>query len=291
MLNISCRKQFSRRKSLVVIIVGIAGVLHALVSAAESPKTKTFTFVQLCDPQLGMSERFEGCSYADDVNSFRQAVKQINALKPDFVVICGDLVHSFSAKSIADFLRVKNEFTVPCYCVAGNHDVGEKPTAAYLQRYREAIGKDYYSFEHKGYTFVIANTQLWNLPLEGESKKHHDWVVQTLKEAKKRGSPVFMAGHYPLYVKNLEEKEDYCNLPLNIRKKLLPIYVESGVVAVLSGHTHKTIINNYQGIQLVTGEVTSKSLDHGPLGFRLWLITSPTSITHEMIPLEPQDAN
>ena len=107
--------------------------------------------------------------YEHDVNSFKQAVKQINALKPDFAVICGDLVDEPDDKSYADFNEIKDGFTVRCYSASGNHDVFNQPTAASLKRYREQVGKDYYAVEHKGYTFVTANTQLWKAPLEGES--------------------------------------------------------------------------------------------------------------------------
>lgn len=43
-----------------------------------------FTFVQLCDTQLGIG------GYEHDIKTFKQAVKQINKLNPDFVVICGE---------------------------------------------------------------------------------------------------------------------------------------------------------------------------------------------------------
>ena len=273
--------QTNRCTFLVAIIVGIIGICHTGVSAADSPETKTFTFVQLCDTQLGFG------GYEHDLSAFKQAAKQINAMKPDFVVICGDLVDVFDDKSIADFKSIKDEFTMPCYCAAGNHDVGNQPTAASLKHYREALGKDYYSFEHNGYTFVLPNTSLWKSPLEGESEKHDAWVKHALEEAKKQSSPVVIVAHHPLYVNELEEKDEYFNLPLNKRKELLDLYEKSGVVAVLAGHTHKTIINSYEGIQLVNGEVTSKHFDKGPLGFRLWTVTSATSIKHELIPLKP----
>ena len=61
--------------------------LFATGSAEEVSKEAPFTFVQICDTQLGMG------GYERDVNSFKQAVKQINARKPDFTVICGDLVN------------------------------------------------------------------------------------------------------------------------------------------------------------------------------------------------------
>ncbi len=277
-------RQPNRRTLLVIIIAGILGVLHAPVFAGESLETKPFTFVQICDTQLGMG------GYEHDINSFKQAVKQINKLKPDFVVICGDLVNTPNDKSFTDFKKIKDGLTMPCYCAAGNHDVGNKPTSSSLKHYRKVIGKDYYSFDHKGYTFVIINTQLWKAPLKGESEKHNAWVVQTLKEAKKKDSPVFVVGHYPLYLRSPEEKEMYSNLPLDKRKELLALYEQCGVVAVLAGHTHRTIVNNYKGIQLVNGEVTSKAFDKRPLGFRLWNVALPTSVKHEFIPLKSKDA-
>ena len=74
--------QTNRCTFLVAIIVGIIGICHTGVSAADSPETKTFTFVQLCDTQLGFG------GYEHDLSAFKQAAKQINAMKPDFVVIC-----------------------------------------------------------------------------------------------------------------------------------------------------------------------------------------------------------
>ena len=68
-----------------------------------------------------------------------------------------------------------------------------------------------------------------------------------------------------------------------IRTKLLKLYKDHGVIAVLAGHTHRSIINEYEGIQLVTGETTSKSKP--ALGFRLWDVKEK-SVKHKFIPLE-----
>ena len=276
-------KRYYRTALLVSIIFILLSVWRAQIFAEKSSETKQFTFVQLCDTQLGFG------GYEHDVESFKQAVKQINTLKPDFVVICGDLVDGSDDKSFADFNKIKAGFNLPCHCAPGNHDVG-KPTHISLKRYRNVIGKDYYSFKHKGYTFVITNTQLWKGQLKDESEKHNAWVRDTLQKAKQDRSSVFIVGHYPLYLKTPEEEEQYYNLPFKTRQELLTLYKQSGVVAVLAGHTHRTIINNYKGIQLVNGEVTSANFDSRPLGFRLWSVVSPASIKHEFIPLKLKEA-
>ena len=272
----------TRRVFLKVSALGVAAVSVGLflLIAYASPERKAFTFVQVCDTQLGFG------GYEHDVNSFKQAVKQVNALKPDFVLICGDLVNDANEKSFSDFNKIKAGFTVPCYCVSGNHDIGNKPKRESLQYYRKVVGKDYYSYEHKEYTFVIVNTQLWKSPVEGESDKHDSWLKATLETAANKGSRIFVVGHYPLFVKEPDEDEEYMNLPLGKRKELLSLFEKRGVVAVLGGHTHTLIINDYKSIQLVNGETTSKNFDNCPLGFRLWYVGDEIPFKHDFVPLE-----
>ena len=81
------------------------------------------------------------------------------------------------------------------------------PTAESLKLYREKVGKDYYAVDHKGFTFVIVNTQLWKAPMKGESEKHDTWFATTLKHAKARKSPVVVVGHYPLFLKSLTRRK------------------------------------------------------------------------------------
>lgn len=249
------------------------------VEVADAKPAKQFTFVQMCDTQLGMG------GYEHDVKTFELAVEQINTMAPDFVLICGDLVSKANEKSFADFNRIKSGFTIPCHCAAGNHDVGNKPTVESLQKYRKEIGKDYFALEHKGYTFVIANTQLWKAPVKGESEKHDAWFQSALKSAHAKGSPIVVVTHYPLFVKAPDEKESYFNIGPVKRKELLDLFKSTGVVAMLAGHTHKLVVNDYEGIQMVNGETTSKNFDKRPLGFRKWTANPEGKLSHEAIKL------
>jgi len=274
----SCTRQgFLKAGSLGMPAIAMASCVPI---PRKFPEKQTFIFAQLCDTQLGFG------GYEHDMKSFRQAVKQINALNPDFVVICGDLVNTPNEQSFADFNKIKEKFSVPCYCVCGNHDVGNKPTPESLQYYRKWIGEDYYSFEHKGYVFVFVNTQLWKAPVKGESEKHNSWFAATLKAAANKHARVFVVGHYPLFVKKPDEAEKYMNLPLAKRKELLNLFEKRGVVAMLGGHTHRLIINNYKGIQLVSAETTSKNFDKRPLGFRIWRVVDPRPFKHDFVSLE-----
>jgi len=253
-------------------------ILLICVSCNES-RQKPFSFVQLCDPQLGMG------GYEHDVESFRQGVEQINELNCDFVVICGDLVHHASDSSYADFLEIIKEFNIPCYLVAGNHDVGNIPNDTTLSYYRNILGKDYYEFQNKGFAFIVTNTQLWKTHIGEESEVHDQWFKETLGKRSLDQEAVFVIGHHPLFVEHSDEKEEYFNLPELKRKELLELFVNNNVVAYLSGHKHEALLNTYRNIQLVSGESTSKNFDKRPLGFRLWEISDDT-IMHHYIPLK-----
>ena len=279
-----------RGRTILPLLLALAATsvvfLTQLFSDDKPTAQEAFSFVQMCDTQLGMG------GYEHDVMTFKLAVKQINAMKPDFVVICGDLVQKSDDKSFADFNAIREGFALPCYCAAGNHDVENAPTVETLQRYREKIGKDYYTVEHKGYTIAVANTQLWKAPVEGESERHDVWFKETLESAKAKGSPVMVVVHYPLFTKTPDEEENYYNLPLPKRAEILTLCEENGVVAFLAGHTHKLIENEYKGIKLVNGETTSKNFDKRPMGFRLWDVGGETGLRHRFVALEgmPEEA-
>lgn len=232
----------------------------------------------MCDPQFGMG------GYHHDTIAFIEAIDQINQLKPDFVVICGDLVDSASDNSINDFIRIKSKFNMPVYLAAGNHDVENFPTKSSLDNYRSKLGNDFYSFDYQNYTFIVINTQLWKSPVEGETEAQDKWFLETLNNAKKKNKPVIVIGHYPLFIERPDELENYFNLPIKKRLELLDLFLEYNVVAYLGGHVHKTLINEVEGIQFVNGETTSMNFDNRLLGFRQWTAEGD-SLSHKFIKL------
>ena len=96
---------------LLLATGALSAATHRIADADEPPR-QTFRFVQICDTQLG----FGAMGYDADLKSFQQAVRQVNAMKPDFVVICGDLVNTPEAKAFADFKNVLAKCNVPCHC-------------------------------------------------------------------------------------------------------------------------------------------------------------------------------
>lgn len=245
-----------------------------------TPKTGSFSFVQLSDPQLGMG------GYEHDVEAFQQAVEKINAMDVDFVVICGDLVNHASDSSFADYKALRDQLEIPFYEVPGNHDIGREPTDSSLQYYRNTIGKDYYTMDHEDVSFIFVNTQLWKTESGDESTLHDDWFKSTINSPDME-ERIIVVGHYPLFIKEPAEEEIYSNLPAGKREELLGLLRKNDVVAYLSGHRHESVIHNYEGVQLVTGETTSRQFDERPLGFRQWTVMKDTVI-HAFVELDAE---
>ncbi len=271
----------SRRAFLKTTGLGLAALAtpSCVTLPGQVPDGQPFTFVQLCGPQLGFG------GYAHDVAALQQAVRQINALQPAFVLVCGDLVNVPSAKAYADFNRIKAGLTVPCYGLPGNHDLGQHPTPAALQNFRKLVGPDRFAFAHHGCTFVLVNSQLWKEPLPGESEQQDIWLRRILAEANGKQSRLFVVGHHPLFVERPDEPENFWNLPPVRRADLLQLFAGQRVTAVLGGHTHTLLLNEYAGIQLVNAETTSMNFDQRPVGFRLWHVEQTGPARHEFVPL------
>jgi predicted phosphodiesterase len=264
-----------------------AGCLLGLVAGCRSAPeallpVEPFTFVQMCDPQIGFGGR------EADLARFNEAVRTMNALRPDFAVICGDLVNNPNDPSFKEFNDVKSRLECPCYCAPGNHDLGNSPTPESLARYRKWLGKDYFSFEHKQRIFVLVNAQLWKTPIPGETEKQDAWLKRTLTSAGRKHQPVFIVSHYPLFVKSVTETNGYFNVPEPKRSELLNLFQSAGVVAVLAGHTHETRTTQYRGIQMVNSQTTSRKFDKEPFGFRLWHVEGVPPYRNEFVRLPNQ---
>ena len=244
-------------------------------------RTEPFTFVQLCDPQLGFG------GYEHDSLALVQAVKQINMLDPAFVVVCGDLVHNPGDKTYSDFKSIVSALEMPVYLAAGNHDMGSSaalPEPDSLEYYRSTIGNDYYSFTFNNYYFIVVNSTLWTAPIEGETEKHDQWLAQTLSDLDPKDSLIVIA-HHQLFVDNPGERNDRAPIKPEKRDELLDLFSSANLVAYLYGHTHMSSQKEYGLVKFVSSETTSVNFDKRPFGFRLWEVTD-TSVINEFVPLE-----
>src|ERR1035441_9867563 len=99
-----------------------------ILLAASLPAQPKF-FIQASDPQFGMYTKDAG--FAQETANFEFFIANVNRLKPQFVVVTGDLTNKADdADQIAEYHRIvrKLDASIKVYNVAGNHDVRNEPT-------------------------------------------------------------------------------------------------------------------------------------------------------------------
>lgn len=98
------------------------------------PTRKTdYYFIHLTDLHLPTRVYYPDSGFDSDstsVNDFRAVMDDINLINPEFVLLTGDLINEGELEGFAGQYwygwtqRLLEEFEVPCYVTAGNHDIG-----------------------------------------------------------------------------------------------------------------------------------------------------------------------
>ncbi len=258
---------------VLLLMVGLPG------PAQEQP----FCFVMLTDTQFGMYAADR--SFEQETANFEFAVATVNRLKPGFVIILGDLVNKAGdALQIGEYQRIARKITpsIPVYHVAGNHDVGNVPTADSLAKYRKIFGPDYYSFQAGPVHGIVLDSTLIHRP-EGamDAYKQQDaWLRKELEAAKSSGSKQLVVfQHHPYFLKDAQEADQYENIPLARRGALLDLFHSYGIHHVFAGHTHKNVVVQDGELEMIASAPVGKPLGKDGSGIRVATI-SDTGVVH-----------
>jgi len=252
-------------------------VLYAFTGIGTAQKkhiSDPFFFIQITDPQFGMSEGDKGFSY--ETALYEKAVKAINRLYPDFVVITGDLVNNRENRDqVAEFKRISSQINkeIPVWYLPGNHDIGQSPEQKDIDIFISDYGHDRFAFRHKGSTFAGLNSQLIKSDNPGAEEIQFNWLKGELAKAPLTGH-IIVFSHYPFFIKLAIEPETYSNIAYAKRKKYLSLLSEYHADAVFAGHLHNNSKGTYEGIDMITTSAVGKPLADAPSGLRIIKIYS-----------------
>jgi 3',5'-cyclic AMP phosphodiesterase CpdA len=255
-----------RMRQMLLLLVSVGW--FASQAAAQQP-----FFIEMADPQFGMYTNNHG--FAQETANLEFAIATANRLQPRFVVIAGDLVNkSGDPAQIAEYRRVTKQLTpdIPLYNVAGNHDVGNNPTAASLEAYRKNFGKDYYSFRSGEVVGIVLDSSIIQHPeqVPDEEIRQRDWLQQELKSATAHGArQIVIFQHIPWFLHDAEEPDQYFNIPHDIRARYLKIFADAGIHYVFAGHFHQNSEANVGALRMVTTGPVGKPQGNASSGLRI----------------------
>ena len=251
-----------------LVLLAILVVISGSVALAADP----FFFLQASDPQFGMFTNNAG--FAQETANWEFVIANANRLKPQFVVVTGDLTNQAgNAAQIAEYRRInkKLDAAVHLYSVAGNHDVGNDPTPVTLAAYRSAYGKDYYSFREGNIHGIVLNSSLMKAPGEvvEEAAGQEKWLEGELAAAKAAGAEPMVFQHIPYFLATADEPDQYFNLPMATRLRILRMLKKYGVRYVFAGHYHRNAYGKDGDLEMITTGPAGMPLGPDPSGFRL----------------------
>jgi predicted phosphodiesterase len=271
-----------KRFSVLLAVVLLAGA--ALAAFAGSTRaTAPFFFIQITDPQFGFSSA--DADFAQESASFEFAIATANRLRPAFVVVTGDLVNrTGDAAQIAEYQRIaaRLDRAIPLYNVAGNHDVGNVPTAESLAAYSKQFGPDHYSFRVEGFAGIVLDSCLVVAPQQAreQADTQDTWLEAELERARREGTRhVVVFEHHALFLSDPAEPDEYFNIPREPRSRLLGLFRRSGTKFVFAGHHHRNSLARDGDIEMVTTGPIGKPLGEGKSGLRIAIVTD-AGITH-----------
>ncbi len=238
-----------------------------------------FFFMQLADPQIGLFEVREGrppdgVRYVETA-LYEKTIAAANRLRPDFVVVCGDLVQRWDDLSQQnEFRRISDMLSsnIPLRLAAGNCDVGVTPTPVQIDAFRDRHGKDYYHFDHKGTRFIVLNSAIWFDPslIPGEWEQQLGYLREALQGTRDNGNRhAVVFSHHPLFVERSDEEDSSNSIPGERRRPVLDLLMEYGVSHQFAGHLHKNAYASHEGFSVVASGPVGYPLGEEPSGLRI----------------------
>ena len=247
---------------------------------ASCRRVEPFEFVQMSDTQIGFLD--ETPRYAHSDSLMAAAVAASNALKPDFVVITGDLIDDWRSELQDSIYRANlAKLESKVYELPGNHDIQAFNRERH-QLYLAKRGYDRFSFRHKGCAFIGMDSNCIKDGATEFEASQKEWLVSELKAAK-GARYIFVFMHCPVIREAIDEAEDYFNFSADKRREYIDLFKEYGVKAVFSGHCHQEWACTYDGIDFFVAGPVANAIGHGKPGYNV-VTVAKDSVQVEYVP-------
>ncbi|MEX2232009.1 MAG: metallophosphoesterase [Cyclobacteriaceae bacterium] len=259
-----------------------------LTGCASQKSRHSFFFIQMADTQFGFFT--DNRDFRKETINFEKAIGEANRLRPEFVVICGDLVNKpGDTAQINEYKRIASKLhpAIRLFNVAGNHDVENTPTPASLKKYREHFGPDYYIFE-AGHLFgIVLNSSLMKDPdsARQEAAAQDLWLRGVLAQRRSSKRLIMVFQHHSLFLASPEEVDDYFNFPRQERERYLRLFRDHNIRYVFAGHYHRNAGGRSGDLEMITTGPVGRPLGSDPSGFRIVTVQRDT-VEHQYYSLD-----
>ncbi len=236
------------QKTLFTFLLGLILATSIIGQNNKPQKGESFSFAFLTDIHLKPE--------MNAPKGFQMAIDKVNELNPDFVITGGDLVYDAMRGNQARcdslfslYKEMSAGFKMPVYNCLGNHDLfaiyEESPENSGHPDYKYGmferyIGKTYYSFNHKGWHFVVLNSLdvTENKRYTGVfSEEELAWLKEDLAKVD-TATPVVIATHLPMITARAQVKGSNGRGNVSNSAEIFQMLEDYKKVLILQGHIH-----------------------------------------------------
>ena len=206
--------------------------------------------------------------YREALGKMEEFVSVMNASEVDFVMHLGDFKDEGPDKKEQDTLRYLQEieavyaqFQGPRYHCVGNHDVDSINKAQFLSNIENTgipTDKSYYSFDSKGYHFIVLDANYDQLGAPHFFKEGANWQDPNIppeqlawfkQDLENNSSPTIVFCHHPLFQYRNKGYQYHVN---NYKAVQEIIDSQPNCIAVIQGHVHEELFKKINGVHYIT---------------------------------------
>ena len=267
------------RLLLLCLFIMCAGCSGSLLHTKEQ-KDYDYAFIFMTDIHLQPEK--------GGVEGLKKAIKKANELNPAFVITGGDLImdalgqhYERADRLYTLYSETIKELNVPVYNTLGNHElfglysysgVDPKHPEYGKKMYQKRIGERYYSFDHRGWHFMILDSvyetgdRLYKGFIDPDQV---DWIKSDLLRVDK-DTPIVISVHIP-FVTAINQFQpgplgvnDPATAVTGNAREVLNLFEEHNLKLVLQGHLHYLEDISIGGIHFITGGAICARWWEGP---------------------------
>jgi len=217
---------------------------------------KPFSFVHVADLHLGYTQYNLEARQEDFNKAFTEVVEKTIQLKPDFMIIAGDLFQQARPSNVTLENAIKNfkqlkDAGIPILAVDGSHDAAPNLITGTILNPLDSAGLIFYLPRHSGACWRNQNCYVYGIPCYRTRQKTEEQLPQFYEQHKPTPDPALFnifVFHGTLDITNLK--------PPQMEAEISPKLVPENFNYYAGGHVHKPSYTTFKkGLLVYSGSI------------------------------------
>lgn len=212
---------------------------------------KPFSFVHVADLHLGYAQYNLDVRRQDFANAFKEVVDKTLELKPDFMIVAGDLFHNARPSNvtletaITNFRRLK-EAGIPVLAIDGGHDSAPNMVTGTILNPLDSAGLIHYLPRHEGACWRNESCYVYGVPNYRTRRRTEEQLPLFLEKEKPSPDPSL----FNIFVFHMALELPYITPPY-VEAEASPETIPEGFNYFAGGHVHKPSSGKFKNGLLV----------------------------------------